>query len=276
MEDFKKILDEIDLHKDFLSFAREELINKLSDKSTNQEILDSFINPNQLEEFGIKRLIIGVYIIISYCINNFNNFNEVEKDLFEYVARYLELTLKYSTKYNQDSEYYYQILLLVSICYDLSDKVANVKVVIEKLKNKKEGDVQPFETLNNLQNMIIDIIISYLFRNVGELENTIENGLDLGSAFKDLVEKNPKEFRTILGSFQLIRSFKHISGFWQNGESEILNKAKKFLKKAKKNFEDGQEYNLFFITELLEISFREESSRFIHNLPNNSKHKNKE
>lgn len=265
LQKLKFIMEDIDLRKDFLSFAENQLHHKFG-KPQIIEFLQSPSEVNKKEE----RVIIGAYLLLEYAIYQFNINQKINNNIFEVIARYLELTTRYSDKKRRKYENYYQKLLLTSICYDLANKVANTKVVINKLLNIRKQDVEPLNIWDNLQFNLINDIIYYLSRDIFEFEQSIKSGIDQSASFSVLIEEKPEKFRELLGLFQLINAFKKILKFWQSGNNTNLKKAIDLLSKSKKNFEYSQEINLFFITELLEISFEREGMRSIHNLPNES------
>lgn len=266
LKNLKSLMEDIDLRKDFLNFAKFQLHHKFGQVDIMQ-FLQSASDASKKEE----KLVLGAYLLLDYALYQYNINQNIDNEIFEVIARYLELTTRYSV--NQKVKYgiYYQRLLLTSICYDLANKVANTKVIIKKLLNIRKEDDEPLNIWDNLQFNLINDIIYYLSRDIFEFEESVKFGINQSSSFKVLVEEEPGKFRELLGFFQLINAFDKVLNFWQSGESFYLNKALDLLSKSKKNFEYSQEINLFFITELLEISFKRERVRSIHNLPNNSK-----
>ena len=195
----KSMMEDINLRKDFLSFAKSQLHHKFG----APEIIDFFQSPSEIDKKE-ERLIIGAYLLLDYAIYQFNYQEKLNNEIFEVIARYLELTIRYSVKQKRKYDNYQQILLLISICYDLADKVANTKVIIKKLQNIRKEDVEPLDIWDNLQFNLINDIIYYLSRDIFDFEQSIKFGLEQASSFNALIEENPGRFRNI---FSFKRTF---------------------------------------------------------------------
>ncbi|MBN1800787.1 MAG: DEAD/DEAH box helicase [Candidatus Lokiarchaeota archaeon] len=261
-----ELLKSIDLRKDFIELASKNLYDQFGIKD-----IFAFINSsNDSGTLNEEKLIIGAYIFIQATLFQFSKSQILQETHFEEVARYLELLLRYSEKYKRNFEKSADLYLLTSICYDLADKIANAKVIIEKVKEFRRNEIEPLETWNNLQFIYTDVIIAYISRDIKDLTKNLRLSSNIRSSFEDLVNKDPSKFRTILGLFQMITSFERLEIFWKEGRFTYLEEALDILKKAKKNFDINQDVNLFFITELLEVSFKREFKRIVYNLPHDS------
>ena len=262
---FKNLIIDINIREDFLEITNQQLSRKFADRIDLLSFIDLASDSDVLEH---EKFILGVYFLIEYATTVFDIKGEILTEYFEEAARFLELLIEYSDEFQSKTEKYSQFLLLASLCYDLADKVANAKVIIEKVINLRKQITEPLNTFSELRFIIINAIIAYLSRARSELLSTVEFGLEMKHHFQLLVEENPEELHTLLASFQLLTSFQNVNSFWELGDKSELSRAINFLKKARNNFATRNEINLEFICQLLEISFKREFERSIHRLPN--------
>ena len=66
LKKLKSIMEDIDLRKDFLSFAESQLHHKFG----MHEIIDFFLSPSEINKKE-ERLIIGAYLLLDYAIYQF-------------------------------------------------------------------------------------------------------------------------------------------------------------------------------------------------------------